>query len=176
MAYAYSILHDIELARDVVQDTFIKLYEHDELQFQTGLKSWLYTVCRHRAIDRIRKDRRLIALDEEWSPLRIDESAPDPHEAAVQAETKQELSQLISRLPNNQREVIRLKFQADLSYKEISEITGYSVTNVGFILNTALKRLRGMMSSRENSEQIPRPTAVNLPPRTQSNPLTTPKP
>ena len=45
-------------------------------------------------------------------------------------------------LPTNQREVLRLKFQCDLSYKEISEITKLSVTNVGFLIHTAIKTLR----------------------------------
>jgi RNA polymerase sigma-70 factor (ECF subfamily) len=51
----------------------------------------------------------------------------------------------VERLPENQREVIRLKFQSDLSYKEIAEITNLSVSNVGFLLHTGIKRLRFMM-------------------------------
>ena len=45
----------------------------------------------------------------------------------------------------NQREVIRLKFQNDLSYKEIAEVTGLSATNVGFLLHVALKKLRELL-------------------------------
>ena len=53
---------------------------------------------------------------------------------------------LLDRLPETQQEVIRLKFQHGLSYKEISASTGLSVTNVGFILHTGIKRLRKLMS------------------------------
>jgi RNA polymerase sigma-70 factor (ECF subfamily) len=49
---------------------------------------------------------------------------------------------MLDRLPKNQREVVYLKFQCDLSYKEISEVTKLSVTNVGFLMHTALKNLR----------------------------------
>ena len=49
---------------------------------------------------------------------------------------------LIGRLPHNQQEVVRLKFQNGFSYQEISRITSLSVSNVGFILHTAIKRLR----------------------------------
>ena len=49
---------------------------------------------------------------------------------------------MLARLPENQQEVIRLKFQQGLSYKEISSVTGLSVTNVGFLIHTGLKRLR----------------------------------
>ena len=53
-----------------------------------------------------------------------------------------EIFRMLDRLPKNQREVVYLKFQCDLSYKEISEITKLSVTNVGFLMHTALKNLR----------------------------------
>jgi DNA-directed RNA polymerase specialized sigma24 family protein len=45
-------------------------------------------------------------------------------------------------LPDNQREVLYLKFQCDLSYKEISNITQLSVTNVGFLIHTGVKSVR----------------------------------
>ena len=54
---------------------------------------------------------------------------------------------LLDRLPDNQQEVIRLKFQNDLSYREISEITGLSVSNVGFLLHVGIKRLREIMKN-----------------------------
>jgi RNA polymerase sigma-70 factor (ECF subfamily) len=49
---------------------------------------------------------------------------------------------LLQTLPDNQRTVIRLKFQNGLSYKEISEQTGLSISNVGYLIHTALKSLR----------------------------------
>jgi RNA polymerase sigma-70 factor (ECF subfamily) len=49
---------------------------------------------------------------------------------------------LIDRLPHNQQEVIRLKFQNGFSYKEISRITQLSVSNVGFLIHTAIKALQ----------------------------------
>ena len=59
-----------------------------------------------------------------------------------------ELIRLIGRLPHNQQEVIRLKFQNGFSYQEISRITSLSVTNVGFILHTAIKALRREMTAQ----------------------------
>jgi len=52
------------------------------------------------------------------------------------------LLKLIGELPRNQQEVIRLKFQNGFSYKEISRITALSVTNVGFLIHTAVTQLR----------------------------------
>ena len=63
--------------------------------------------------------------------------APMEHE-----ERMADVLRTMETLPKNQREVLRLKFQCDLSYKEISEITKLSVTNVGFLIHTAIKTLR----------------------------------
>ncbi len=54
----------------------------------------------------------------------------------------------LDRLPQNQREVIRLKFEGDMSYKEISQITQLSVSNVGFLIHAGIKRLRGLLSDQ----------------------------
>ena len=51
IGYATGIVRDHERARDVVQDTFIRLYKQDIEKVQKGLKTWLYTVCRNRALD-----------------------------------------------------------------------------------------------------------------------------
>ena len=52
----------------------------------------------------------------------------------------------LEKLPESQREVIRLRFQSDLSYREISAITELSESNVGFLLHKGLKQLRVLMS------------------------------
>ena len=65
-----------------------------------------------------------------------------PQEQAEQTEQAGHVLQLLSQLPENQQEVIRLKFQQGLSYKEISSVTGLTVTNVGFLIHTGIKRLR----------------------------------
>ena len=62
--------------------------------------------------------------------------------------------QVVERLPKNQREVIYLKFQNDLSYKEISDITQLSVTNVGFLIHTAIKALRKELLTESAKRRI----------------------
>lgn len=148
LAYANSILNDVEGARDAVQDTFVKLYKQEEGAISTGIKSWLFTVCRNRCFDMLRKRRRQTIVDfSELNP--VDERAEDPRQAASDGETVQDVMRFLERLPDNQREVIRLKFQQGLSYKEISKTTGLSVSNVGFLLHMGLKRLRKLMNHLE---------------------------
>ena len=57
-------------------------------------------------------------------------------------QTVSQILQIVETLPKNQREVIYLKFQCDLSYKEISSITNLSVSNVGFLIHTAVRAIR----------------------------------
>ena len=65
-----------------------------------------------------------------------------PQDTLERKEALQQILRLIERLPKNQREVIYLKFESDLSYKEIAEVTRLSVTNVGFLIHTAIQTLR----------------------------------
>jgi RNA polymerase sigma-70 factor (ECF subfamily) len=67
-------------------------------------------------------------------------------------QTVSEILMVVQTLPKNQREVIYLKFQCDLSYKEISDITKLSVTNVGFLIHTAVRNIRQQILSETTSQ------------------------
>ena len=143
--YAAGLLGgDWDRARDVVQDTFIKLHRQDPALIQGRLKSWLYTVCRNRSIDVLRKENPMISTSGDAFE-NLNDCSPDPSRAMEDRERHAEVMGLLEKLPENQREVIRLKFQGDLSYKEISDVTGLSVSNVGFLIHTGIKRLRSLM-------------------------------
>ena len=73
---------------------------------------------------------------------RVTAPEPRPGRELEHAETHAVILQMIDRLPPNQQEVMRLKFQNGFSYKEISRITTLSVSNVGFLIHTAVARLR----------------------------------
>ena len=70
-----------------------------------------------------------------------------PEESAEQRDSHAQVLGLMQRLPENQREVVRLKFQNGLSYKEIASVTELSVSNVGFLLHTALNTLRAQVAA-----------------------------
>jgi RNA polymerase sigma factor (sigma-70 family) len=139
--YAAQITGDAERARDVVQDTFVRLWAEDPARLNGRLAPWLYTVCRNRALDLRRKENRMTPLTDVELETRAS-AEPSPASVAEQRESAGNLLRLLDTLPLNQREVVRLKFQNDLSYQEISDITHLSVSNVGFLLHTALKTLR----------------------------------
>ena len=80
-----------------------------------------------------------IATDHELETLPTGHAPP---EVLAARETNSKILLMLETLPANQQEVIRLKFQNDLSYREIAEITGLSISNVGVQLHNGLKQLR----------------------------------
>ena len=152
--YAVSILGDLEQARDVVQDTFLKLYKQDPEKVRKKVKSWLFTVCRNHCYDLIKRNRRTSNLEENEISY-ITSNDDNPFQVISFLEGREEIDEkikilysLIEELPSRQREVMRLKFQANLSYKEIAETIGISTSNVGFVMHSALKKLREDMKEK----------------------------
>ena len=147
IGYAASIVKDEDRAKDVVQDTFIKLYEQDPEKVKESLKAWLFTVCRNGCFDVIRKEKRMINVEDDQLTV-IRDVEDDPSRAAERADEHNNVIKFLDRLPQNQREVIRLKFEGDMSYKEISQTTQLSVSNVGFLIHAGIKRLRSLLSDQ----------------------------
>ena len=148
LRYATRLLHgDADRARDVVQDTFVRLMAQPPEAVDGHVAEWLFTVCRNRTHDVQRKEGRM-SLFAEGQAERIVAVEPRPGATLERAEQHAAVLRLISQLPHNQQEVVRLKFQNGFSYQEISRITSLSVTNVGFILHTAIKSLRQEMTAQ----------------------------
>jgi RNA polymerase sigma-70 factor (ECF subfamily) len=140
VSYAKEITGDLESARDAVQETFLRLSRQDVVALEPRLRPWLFLVCRNCALDHRRKVVRFRAEpieDDEWLS---DEPSPPMH--AIAAEDAGRLRELVAALPRQQRELIKLKFEAGLSYKEMAEALRTSVSTVGVQLHDAIKTLR----------------------------------
>ncbi len=134
--YTTWVLGDPERAREIVQEAFLRLCKEDPQRIDNHLAQWLFTVCRNLAFDVRKKENRMTPLHDLDAAAHPDTSSLEHREAMSQ------VLQAVETLPKNQREVIYLKFQCDLSYKEISDITHLSVSNVGFLIHTAIRSLR----------------------------------
>lgn len=150
ISYAKGITGDLESARDAVQETFLRLSRQDVRALEKRLAPWLFFVCRNCALDHQRKVLRFPdgALSEEQPS-----DAPSPAAEVSASEDGLLLKKLVSQLPPQQRELIQLKFDAGLSYKEMSEATRMSISNVGVQLHTAIQTLRKLWN-RENTEAV----------------------
>lgn len=145
--YATRLLGDPDRARDVVQDTFVKLMAQPCEAVNGHTVEWLFTVCRHRALDVMRKEARMKRF-EAGQAERVLSAEPRPGLALEETETQAAILKLLDRLPPNQEEVVRLRFQNGFSYKEIARITDLSVGNVGFLIHTAVSRLRAEFAAQ----------------------------
>ena len=144
--YAARLLGNSDAARDVVQETFLRLCAHAQKRedLESHLAEWLFTVCRNRALDVLRKESRMTHLREE-QVQRCLSPAPGPADVAEKSDLAARVVTLLEALPIHQREVIRLKFQNGFSYQEISRISGHSVSNVGYLIHAGMKTLRSRL-------------------------------
>ena len=148
LCYAMRLVGDADRARDVVQDVFIRLCTADRVQIEDHVAEWLFTVCRNRALELRRKESRMRRLDEAAVATR--ESGDPPPAAVLETqETAGRALRLLASLPDNQQEVLRLKFQGGLSYKQIAGVLGLTASNVGFLIHTGLKAIREQMGCEE---------------------------
>lgn len=150
VAYARSHTGDLERARDAAQDTLLRLCQQPadkfEQDIQPRLAAWLFTVCRNRVIDLHRKDSRMTATDAQSMDQSAPHAAASPADHAEASDQQDHLLTLVAALPTPQREVVRLRFQGGLAYREIADVTGHSVSHVGVLLHQAIKDLRTSMT------------------------------
>ena len=140
LRYAASILNDVDAAKDAVQETFLKLWHHPPEKLD-NLRPWLFRVCRNTALDARRKEGRMNPLEPATAASRAASEA-NPRSRAETRDNHARVLHFLKDLPSNQQEVVRLKFQNGMSYKEIAGITELSVSNVGYLLHTAIQSLR----------------------------------
>lgn len=143
LRYAYRLARDEELARDIVQEAFIRYLEAPpRARTRRQIITWLYRVTHNLAMNALSNERLRTEKHQQISSAGF---APPPSEQLLAGETRRRLERLLDRLTDNQRVVIILKIQEEKSYREISEITGLSISNVGMLLSRALKKLAEMI-------------------------------
>ena len=149
LRYAGRLIRDSEAARDVVQEVFIKYVRVSQDQNKAkidNLPAWLYRVTRNKCLDHLKSKRVQleIPLDDNIANFAGGES----HDSTFEKEDAMILvRKKLMELEPRDREVVILKIEHGRTYKEISEIMGLTVTNVGFILHTAIKKLAKALNS-----------------------------
>ena len=153
------VLNDRQLAEDVTQDVFLRLWRRPWSYDPTRgrFRSWLMSVTRNRAIDeRRRVVRRLRAeeSDDEAAPrLPAPERFHDPQLEAELAEQRRAVRQAMTRLPPAQREVIELAYFGGLTQVEIAARTGEPLGTVKTRVRLGMKKLRGSLQELQREDQ-----------------------
>ena len=146
--YAIKIVGDLHRARDVVQETFLKLCRQERGKVEGYIAEWLYTVCRNQALDVCRKEGRLVRLTDGHVAWKSG-SEPDPSKTTETDEMSALVLSLIDGLPAKQQESIRLKFQHGLSYRQISKVMDLTTSYVGYLIHAGLKSIREQLADED---------------------------
>jgi len=146
LSYAFRLLHDADMAQDVVQEAFVRLHAQFD-QVRTP-RSWLYRSVHNLALNHQRRSNRTVPLrttapsDDPATPtLELADPSLLPDEQIARWEGVGLVRLGLKSLDPRSRELIRLKFEENLSYKEISARTGLTTSNVGYLLHHSLKSL-----------------------------------
>ena len=146
--YAARITRDPDLARDVVQETFMRLCEAERKNVDGHLAGWLFTVCRNKALN-VRKKEGQTAEQSEDETASVASAITSPSAAAARNETQAMIFEAVKTLPDEQQEAFRLKYWDELSYREISQIMDISLGKVSNLIASALKSVREELSNIE---------------------------
>ena len=157
LGYALVRCGDHGMAQDAVQETFLRFLRHAPTGEVESLAPWLFTTCRNALTDLHRKSSRI--------PLKVSPGpgplsgaycpGPSPDEALSEKETAHTLCRLTAALPPLQQEVVRLKFESGLAYRDIATATGLSIANVGWLLHQAVTTLRADWLRHEAAGSVP---------------------
>jgi len=147
--YALRLVGERSVAEDMVQDAFMKL--HAQFDQVREPRRWLYRTVHNQALNHRRQAGKIVSLNPH--PEESEQAVPDtsdpqplPDEQIARWEGIGLVRLSLETLDDRSREVVRLKFNEGLSYKEISARTGLKIGHVGYLLHHALKAIADELS------------------------------
>ena len=148
----HAFVHDRDEAEDIAQDVFIQVFESlGKFRFESKLSTWLYRIAVNRSINHCKSPRgRAIKVDiESWKQQEVAQSPEMPQQQLLEEQEQLELlHRAIDRLPENQRTALILNKYEELSYKEIAEIMGTSLSSVESLLFRAKNNLEKIFNTK----------------------------
>ena len=151
--FIYSKVGDKDVSEDIFQDTFIKVIKtlkSNSYNEEGKFLPWVMRIAHNLIVDYFRKNKKMPMFreTEEFSIFSImTDNNPNIEAQMITSQVENDLQKLIDELPNDQKEVLVMRIYQDLSFKEISELTGVSI-------NTALGRMRyALMNLRKVIEK-----------------------
>lgn len=153
-SYINFIVHNKDLAEDIFQETFVKVImtiKQNRYTESGKFKAWIMRIAHNLIIDNYRQERieNTISNDEVevdlFNNTKLCDDSIEDH--MVRQQALKDVRKLVEFLPENQREVLVMRYYQDLSFKEIADITGVSI-------NTALGRMRyALLNMRRMAEE-----------------------
>ena len=153
-SYIYFIVKSTELAEDIFQETFVKAImtiKQGRYTENGKFPAWLTRIAHNLIIDNYRQERNENVISNDDSEIdllnNMKLSEGNIEMEIINDQIHNDVRHLVKLLPDNQREVVYMRFYQDLSFKEIADITGVSI-------NTALGRMRyAILNLRRMAEE-----------------------
>jgi len=161
----YRMLGNAQDAEDAAQETFLRAFSRlNTYDPARKFSSWLLTIASHHCVDRLRRQRNTpLPLEEvpEWNHPPAGGTGPE--DAAVEKEAQEETQRLLQKLQPKDRAVVILRYWHGMSYREIGETTGHTLSSVKSRLHRARRALaQAAQQTRADSRQT-RPVATDTP-------------
>mgnify|MGYP006279096033 CR=1 FL=1 len=141
-AYILMVVKDKGLAEDIFQDTFIKVINTlraGSYKEEGKFLQWVMRIAHNLIIDHFRKEKRIPVMDNNFDDFDIFDTIslkdPSVEEQMVNDQIRKDVKKLVEHLPDEQRQVLKMRHYANMSFKDIAEQTDVSI-------NTALGRMR----------------------------------
>ena len=165
LRYATRVVGDAHLARDVVQNAFVKLYANwkEGTRPTDRLKAWLYRVTHNEAVDMVRRESRLQVLHKAHAAERTAACPDGLHCSHGTSEQFEMVIKNLRRLEPMERQVLLLRLEEGLSYAEIAAVTGRTAGNIGCILHNAVTKLARVLTplNTEERARVARPSSTS---------------
>ena len=151
LRFAFSLTGRRAIAEEIVQEVFLQL--HAKWSEVSEPRAWLFRSVRNRAFHHLRKSRRETLEVDDASTHAMESLTETPDELLSRMESVAELRQLVNQLPEKDRRLVHLKYFEDLMYRDISQRTGLTISNVGYRLHQVLKKLAESLLPKEVEEE-----------------------
>ncbi len=151
------LVKDRYLAEDIFQDTFIKVIntlKSGKYNEEGKFLPWVMRIAHNLVIDHFRKEKRTPTITNSegfdiFDTIGVSEESTE--DKLLRDQSHADLRTLIQKLPEEQKEVLIMRHYADLSFKEIADLTGVSINTALGRMRYALNNLRRMIQEREQS-------------------------
>lgn len=159
-AFCVKMLGDRTLAQDVMQETFLRVYEYrDRLLNTSSFKSWVFTIARNQCLNQLRRAKRQVSLEGEEGSL-------EPHiphgqvDAMEKSEQTAMVNHFLTELKEDYREVLILREYQNLSYEEIAAVTRSTLSAVKSRLFKARRKLAVYLAPMVQQQTKRKPVPV----------------
>lgn len=151
---AFSYVKDTEIAKDMVQNTFIKCYKNlDSFRFDAQIKTWLYRITINQCKDYLKSWHHKMVQVKSFIHDTAKSILPSTEKAVIDKYNHEEIKHTVFALPKVYREVVYLYYYDSLKTEEIAEVLEVSVNTVKTRLRRAKQRLAPMIKEEELNER-----------------------